>query len=257
LKHKFLESQSNLKVFLVSSLKSSTQNLPVHVAIIMDGNGRWARARNLSNSDGHRAGLAPLRSVIEYCGEVNIPALTVFAFSSENWQRPDDEVSALMNLFVESLTGEIDDLHEKGVQLRLIGARDKFTPELLKKMDYCEQLTASNSHLVFTIAIDYGGRWDIAQAAKSLAQKVQTGKLDADDINETLLAEHICNSDLPEPDICIRTGGEYRISNFLLWQFAYTEFVVNECLWPEYSREIFEQDLKVFTDRERRFGQSG
>lgn len=237
--------------------KQTSKHLPEHVAIIMDGNGRWARARNLPNSDGHRAGLAPLRSVIEYCGETDIPALTVFAFSSENWQRPDDEVSSLMSLFVESLTREIDDLHAKGVQLRLIGARDKFSADLLQRMDYCEQLTSSNSHLVFTIAIDYGGRWDIAKAAKALAHEVQLGKLNADDIDEDLLAKQICNADLAEPDICIRTGGEYRISNFLLWQFAYTEFIINDCLWPEYTREIFEQDLKAFTERERRFGQSG
>jgi len=231
--------------------------LPQHIAIIMDGNGRWARARNLPNSEGNKAGILPLRLIIERCGELGIPALTVFAFSSENWQRPDDEVNALMSLFVECLTREIDDLHAKSVQLRVIGGRDKFSPDLKERMAYWERLTENNSRLVFTIAVDYGGRWDITQAAKNLAQSVAEGKLAVEDINESMLGNNMMNSDLPEPDICIRTGGEYRISNFLLWQFAYTEFIVNECLWPDYSLDKFTHDLKRFTERDRRFGQSG
>lgn len=235
----------------------SSDALPQHVAIIMDGNGRWARARNLANSEGHKAGILPLRAIIEKCGELGIPALTVFAFSSENWQRPDDEVSALMSLFVECLTREIDNLHEKSVQLRVIGGREKFSQNLQERMRYCEQLTANNTRLVFTIAVDYGGRWDITQAAKHLAAKVALGELLVEDIDEQMLDQYMCNADLVEPDICIRTGGEYRISNFLLWQFAYTEFIVNDCLWPDYSLDKFSQDLQRYTQRERRFGQSG
>jgi len=228
--------------------------LPKHLAIIMDGNGRWARTRNLPTSEGHKAGILPLRLIIEKCGELGIPALTVFAFSSENWQRPDEEVNALMSLFVECLTREIDDLHAKSVQLRVIGGREKFSADLKERMAYCENLTANNTRLVFTIAVDYGGRWDITQATKVLAQEVADGKLSPDDINEDLLGQHMANSDITEPDLCIRTGGEYRISNFLLWQFAYTEFVVNDCLWPDYSLDKFMQDLTNYTERDRRFG---
>jgi undecaprenyl diphosphate synthase len=234
-----------------------TSNLPKHVAIIMDGNGRWARARNLPNSEGHKAGIDPLRSVIETCGELAIPALTVFAFSSENWQRPEKEVSALMNLFVESLTREIDELNEKSVQLRVIGRRNQFKPELLERMAYCENLTKDNKRLVLTIAVDYGGRWDIAQATQKIAQQCLNGEITPDQINEQSLGGFISNADLPEPDLCIRTGGESRISNFLLWQFAYTELLVNEILWPDYGREVFIKDLKEYAERERRFGQSG
>ncbi len=231
--------------------------LPKHVAVIMDGNGRWARARQLSNSEGHRAGLAPLRAVIECCGELGIQALTVFAFSSENWKRPDQEVNALMQLFMDSLEKEIDELNAKQVQLRMIGSRVKFDAALQAQMRRCEALTQSNTGLVFSIAVDYGGRWDISEAAKKLAQDCVDGKLKPQHINEAALAEHICNADLPDPDVCIRTGGEHRISNFLLWQFAYTELLVNECLWPDYGREKFIEDLHHFAERERRFGQSG
>ncbi len=238
-------------------MPSIPETLPKHVAIIMDGNGRWARARNLSNSEGHKAGIEPLRSVIECCGEIGIEALTVFAFSSENWARPDEEVSNLMSLFVESLTREIDELHEKSVQLRVIGRRDQFSSDLCERMAYCEDLTKNNSRLILTIAVDYGGRWDIAQAAQALAKEVKDGKLSPENVDEELLGTRISNADVPEPDICIRTGGEYRISNFLLWQFAYTEFIVSESLWPDYGRDVFIEDLKQFGNRERRFGQSG
>jgi undecaprenyl diphosphate synthase len=231
--------------------------LPKHVAIIMDGNGRWARARNLSNSEGHKAGLGPLRSVIESCGELGIQALTVFAFSSENWKRPDQEVSSLMQLFMDSLENEIDELNQKQVQLRVIGSRRKFDSALKQQMSKCEALTESNNGLVFSIAVDYGGRWDIVEAAKSLAEDCVSGKLQVENISEEDFASRTNNADLPDPDLCIRTGGEYRISNFLLWQFAYTELLVNECLWPDYGKEKFLEDLNTFAERERRFGQSG
>lgn len=236
---------------------SFEQYLPRHVAVIMDGNGRWARQRNLSNSHGHKAGIEPLRTVIGSCVELGVQALTAFAFSSENWKRPDDEVNTLMNLFLESLASEIDELHEKSVQLRLIGARDKFRPELLERIHYCQQLTQDNTKLVLSIAVDYGGRWDISEASKKLARDVISGDVDPDEIDEHVLGAYISNSDLPDPDLCIRTGGEYRISNFLLWQFAYTELLVNDVLWPDYTRELFIKDLQTFVERERRFGQSG
>ncbi len=240
-----------------SSSTTKHAKLPQHVAIIMDGNGRWARARNLKNSDGHKAGIEPLRCIIETCAELGIPALTVFAFSSENWQRPEQEVQALMGLFIESLTREIQELNEKSVALRVIGRRDQFQPELVERMNYCEQLTRNNKRLTLTIAVDYGGRWDIVQAAKNVAQQCVDGKLKASEVTEELFSDLLCNADLPDPDLCIRTGGDYRISNFLLWQFAYTELLVNDCLWPDYTREKFLRDLEVFSDRERRFGQSG
>jgi len=223
----------------------------------MDGNGRWARARNLPNTEGHKAGIQPLREVIQSCGELNIPVLTVFAFSSENWQRPEEEVSTLMSLFIESLTNEIDELHEKSVQLRVIGGRDKFSEQLRERMEYCEHLTQDNTRLVLTIAVDYGGRWDIVQSAKKMASSLLAGEINIADIDESIFAKGISNSDLPDPDLCIRTGGDYRISNFLLWQFAYTEIIVNPCLWPEYNSERFREDLSTYAERERRFGKSG
>jgi len=230
--------------------------LPKHVAIIMDGNGRWARAQGLKNSAGHKAGIEPLRNIIALSAAKGIQALTVFAFSSENWQRPDDEVSTLMNIFVESLTNEIDELHAKSVQLRIIGKREQFEQDLIERMVYCEQLTSKNKGLIFTIAVDYGGRWDIVNASKRLAQQVVEGKLSAAEIDETVFSRYLCNHDLPDPDLCIRTGGEYRISNFLLWQFAYTEFVVSDCLWPDFDSAAYEQALQEYTQRDRRFGQS-
>ena len=223
----------------------------------MDGNGRWARQRNLPNSHGHKAGIEPLRTVIEACAELGIPALTAFAFSSENWKRPEDEVNTLMSLFIESLSQEIDELHEKSVQLRVIGAKNKFRKELVERMDYCEALTKNNTRLVLTIAVDYGGRWDISEAGRKLAVDVLAGKVSTQAIDEALFAQYLCNADLPDPDLCIRTGGEHRISNFLLWQFAYTELVVNDTLWPDYNKALLIKDLALFSERERRFGQSG
>jgi len=236
---------------------SIPQKIPKHVAVIMDGNGRWARQRNLSNSYGHKAGIEPLRTVLETCAELGIEALTAFAFSSENWKRPEEEVKGIMSLFLDALEKEIDELNKKAIQFRIIGARDKFSPELKKRMLYCEDLTKDNQRMVMTIAVDYGGRWDITEAARKLAADVKAGKLEPEDIDEALLSENVANSDLPDPDLCIRTGGESRISNFLLWQFAYTEIIVNDILWPDYSREIFLKDLEIFAERERRFGQSG
>ena len=222
----------------------------------MDGNGRWARSQGLKNSAGHKAGIEPLRSIIEFSALKGIKALTVFAFSSENWQRPDDEVSTLMNIFVQSLTKEIDELHAKSVQLRIIGKREQFEQGLIERIDYCEQLTSNNDGLIFTIAVDYGGRWDIVNATKSLAQEVAEGKLSVAEIDENVFSRHLCNSDVVDPDLCIRTGGEYRISNFLLWQFAYTEFVVSDCLWPDFDCSRYQQALLEYAQRDRRFGQS-
>lgn len=226
-----------------------------HVAIIMDGNNRWANARGFAGVSGHRAGVENVRNVLEACRHHGIDTLTLFAFSSENWQRPLAEVRGLMSLFAMYIKNEIKNLQEKNVRLRVIGERSRFSKGLRKRIVEAEQLTAEGD-LNLVLAVDYGGRWDIAQAAKSLALKTARGELDAAEINEEMFAAELCLSDLPPPDLCIRTAGEQRISNFLLWQMAYTEFYVADCYWPDFSGAVFAEAIEEYQGRKRRFGQS-
>lgn len=230
--------------------------LPRHVAIIMDGNGRWAKQRNQPRHKGHRAGVEATRAIIKACAEKGIQALTLFAFSSENWRRPKSEVSLLMELFVTSLRREVSMLNDNHVRLRVIGDINAFPAKLQSEIRKSEQLTEKNTGLILNIAANYGGRWDIAQAAAQLAREVAAGKLDADDITPEHLGEYVTLADCPEPDLFIRTGGERRISNFLLWHLAYTELYFTDCLWPDFDIEAFEQALRFYTQRERRFGRT-
>jgi undecaprenyl diphosphate synthase len=230
--------------------------LPRHVAIVMDGNGRWAAARGLPRHAGHREGVAPVRTVIELCVKHAIGALTLFAFSSENWRRPSDEVSSIMGLFVEALDREIDELHARGVRVRFIGERRALAVRLQARIAQAEARTAANPGLQLQIAMSYGGRWDIIEAARALVRDCQSGALRAEEITEERFARALALGEVPDPDLFIRTGGEHRISNFLLWNLAYTELFFSDVLWPEFDAAQFEAALEYFAGRERRFGRA-
>jgi undecaprenyl diphosphate synthase len=230
--------------------------LPRHVAIVMDGNGRWARARGGARAEGHRAGVEPVRMVIEECVRHEIGALTLFAFSSENWGRPRDEVMSLMSLFVESLEAEIKELHRRGVRVRFIGERDGLDGRLRASIASSEHVTAANTRLSLQIALSYGGRRDIVSAARRLAQQVERRQLTLSQIDEPHFAAALSLGGIPDPDLFIRTGGEQRVSNFLLWNLAYTELYFTERLWPDFDAAAFEAALQHFAARQRRFGLS-
>jgi undecaprenyl diphosphate synthase len=229
---------------------------PQHVAIIMDGNGRWARSRGLPRAAGHRTSIKVVRRVVEDCIQRNVRYLTLFAFSSENWRRPPDEVGMLMKLFLDALEREVADLHDNQVVLNFIGDRELLGAELTRRMRSAEQLTAQNTGLKLNVAMAYGGRWDIAQACRSLAADAAAGTLAAGDIDEALVAERLALAGIPDPDLLIRTGGEQRISNFLLWNLAYTELYFSEVLWPEFSAGHLDAAFEFFAQRERRFGKT-
>lgn len=228
--------------------------LPRHIAIIMDGNGRWARLRKRPRTVGHRAGARAVRSAIEFCLREGIEALTLFAFSSENWSRPAAEVKTLMDLFLRALERDVRRLAENGVRLRFIGDRSAFAAVLRERMADAEARTAGNDALQLVIAVNYGGRWDIAQACRALAGKAMRGEIDLNAIDEAAISAHLSTADLPEPDLFIRTGGEIRVSNFLLWQLAYTECWFSERLWPDFDDATLTQAVLDFAARERRFG---
>jgi undecaprenyl diphosphate synthase len=229
---------------------------PQHVAIIMDGNGRWARMRGLPRPAGHRAGVKVVRRVVEDCAQRNVRYLTLFAFSSENWRRPPDEVGMLMNLFLDALVREVANLHRNQVRLRVIGDRSLLGNELAKRMVDAESLTEANTGLVLLVAVAYGGRWDIVQACRSLASDVARGALAASDIDEAQVGARLALTGIPDPDLLIRTGGEQRISNFLLWNLAYTEMYFTDVFWPDFTPAHLDAALAFFAERERRFGKS-
>ena len=231
-----------------------TAPLPRHVAIIMDGNGRWAQQRFRPRVIGHRAGARAVNQCIDFCIERGIAALTLFAFSSENWGRPSQEVEALMKLFLGALEREVAELHRRGVRVRFIGERARFAPAIQQRMANAETLTAGNQVLQLSIAASYGGRQDITEAARALAREVAAGRLDPEAIDEAMLGAHTALCDLPAPDLFIRTGGDERISNFLLWQLAYTELWFTQALWPDFDRSLFQQALDDYARRERRYG---
>ncbi len=229
---------------------------PTHVAIIMDGNGRWAERHGKLRHAGHRAGVKAAREVVEACAGAGVKVLTLFAFSSENWKRPASEVDALMRLFVEVLQREVDTLHDNGIQLRFIGARDSLSAILRKRMADAEARTANNSRMTLVLAVAYGGQWDMVQAVRRISQKVRQGDLDPADIDETLIDRHRSLAGLPSPDLLIRTGGEQRVSNFLLWDLAYTEFCFTDVLWPDFDAGQISLALNAYGQRQRRFGRT-
>jgi undecaprenyl diphosphate synthase len=242
---------------MVQDSKPHTDSLPEHIAIIMDGNGRWARARHLPRTAGHKRGVETTSRIVRLCGEKGIGALTLFAFSSENWRRPQEEVSTLMELFVLALKREIKQLNKNNVRLRFIGDRSAFSAKLQAGIQEAEQVTSGNTGLQLQIAANYGGRWDIVQAVRHMAEAVQAGDLGIEEIDEQQLAARITTADLPEPDLFIRTGGEHRISNFLLWQLAYSELYFTDVLWPDFSEKDLDAAIDSFACRQRRFGMTG
>lgn len=235
---------------------SNQLQVPGHVAIIMDGNGRWANGHNLPRAAGHNAGVKALRKIAEHCVDRKIDILTVYAFSSENWRRPEKEVSLLMELFMSSLKSEAQDLHKNNIVLRFIGERTVFPEKLQATIADAEALTADNTGLSLVIAANYGGRWDIVTACKKLAEKTKSAEIDVSNIDEALLNRTMCLGDLIAPDLFIRTGGEKRISNFLLWQMAYTELYFTNILWPDFGAEQLDEAVAWFSERQRRFGRT-
>lgn len=236
---------------------STAPVLPRHVAVIMDGNGRWARKRHLPRFAGHQAGLETVRMMVRECLKRDIQVLTLFAFSSENWRRPAEEVGLLMKLFMTALEREVRKLHDNGVKLEIIGERTGFARELQERITKAENLTGANDKLTLVIAANYGGRWDIARAARTLAQRVQKGELAPEEVTPERIEGELSLSHLPEPDLFIRTGGEQRVSNFILWQLAYTELYFTRRLWPEFNENDFAEALQSFGSRQRRFGRTG
>ena len=234
----------------------NTDSIPQHIAIIMDGNGRWARNRFMPRVAGHRQGVETVRGVIKACIERNVSYLTVFAFSSENWRRPSDEISFLIQLFANALEQEVTKLHENGICFKVIGDLSKFDSGIVQAIQRGEQLTAQNTRLVFTVAANYGGRWDIMQAFRKMM--IQSNELSLKSLNfeEENLSQYLALSYAPEPDLFIRTGGECRISNFLLWQLAYTELYFTDTLWPDFDEHELDRAIQSYQKRERRFGRT-
>ena len=230
--------------------------MPQHIAVVMDGNGRWAKKRFLPRTAGHRAGVKATRMLVENCARYGVEALTIFAFSSENWNRPEKEVNSLMSLFITTLDSEVKKLNERNVRVRFIGDRSRFSSKLRDSITGAENLTEGNTGLNLNIAANYGGRWDIANTCKKIALKVMSGEISADDITEDVFSNEINIDMLPDPDLLIRTGGESRISNFLIWHLAYTELYFSNVLWPDFDERELEKSLEWFSTRQRRFGKT-
>ncbi len=230
------------------------EQVPQHIAVIMDGNGRWAKQRFLPRKAGHKLGAKTVRNVIELCGKHQVKILTLFAFSSENWQRPADEVEALMALFIENLEKELPTLQKNNICLQIIGDRSRFNAELLHKMAVAEAITKNNDGLYLNLAVSYGGRWDIVNAVKILYQDLVTNKMPIDNIDETMLQQYLCLAEFPAPDLFIRAGGEQRLSNFMMWQLAYTDLYFTDTYWPDFDEKEFNKALDFYRTRERRFG---
>ncbi len=236
------------------AVEMELKKLPRHIAIIMDGNGRWAKLRNRPRIFGHQEGLKVVRKIVQACGELNIEVLTLFAFSSENWRRPIQEVNGLMSLFLITLQTELNRLCEANVQLRIIGSCEVFNKDLLQWITKAQAMTENNTGLKLVIAVNYSGQWDIIQAVKQIVVSVKNNKIQSEDIDKDQFAQYLALADLPAPDLLIRTGGEYRVSNFLLWHLAYTELYFTDILWPGFTIDELKKALTFYTQRERRFG---
>ena len=243
---------SSIRVPTVKELKKN--NIPEHVAIIMDGNGRWAVKRKLPRSAGHKAGVEALREVITTCVQLGIKFLTVYSFSIENWQRPKDEVNFLLNLFLESLKEELETLNKNGVRVFLIGERKLIPYKILEAFENAEKQTANNNKLFFSIAFDYGSRQEIVDAARKIHKAASRNDIDIEKLDEKTFSDYLFTKDFPDPDFLIRTSGEYRVSNFLLWQIAYCEFYFVKTLWPDFKRKNFLRAIYYYQQRSRRFG---
>jgi len=234
--------------------RSETNMLPVHVAIIMDGNGRWAKLRGEPRNKGHRQGVKSVKNIVKACISKGVSTLTLFAFSSENWKRPRTEVSLLMELFLTALGSELRELDKNGVRLRFIGDRSDIPAKVQRAMENAETQTADNQKLTLVIAVSYGGQWDIKQSVQQIARRIESGELTSEEINEHHIADNLSTVEIPAPDLFIRTGGERRISNFLLWQLAYTELYFTDTLWPDFDDQAFSEALDDYAKRQRRYG---
>ena len=241
-------------MLLQGKMKNVNANKPNHVAIIMDGNGRWAKQQHQPRFMGHRAGVKAVEAIVKHCIELDVKVLSLFAFSSENWRRPSKEVSLLMELFNLALRQQVKRLHKNNIRLRIIGDLTKFSSSLQNKIEESQLLTENNTGLTLNIAANYGGRWDVVQAVQTIAKKVKAGEVDADAISEQMISDSLATAILPEPDLFIRTGGEQRVSNFLLWQMAYTEFFFTNTLWPDFSHNELESILLKFSKVNRNYG---
>jgi undecaprenyl diphosphate synthase len=235
----------------------SPDALPKHIAVIMDGNGRWAKAQGKPRVFGHKNGVAAVRKTISTASKLGIKAVTLFAFSSENWRRPEEEVGMLMELFITALSTEVKKLHKNNLRLKVIGDTARFNDRLQNKIAQAEALTAGNSGMTVNIAANYGGKWDIMQATQAIARKVADGELSAEDVNEELISQHVTMAELPDVDLMIRTSGECRISNFMLWQMAYAELYFTPIYWPEFDENSLIEAVTWYVNRERRFGCTG
>ncbi|NVK35772.1 MAG: isoprenyl transferase [Rhodobacteraceae bacterium] len=238
----------------VAELGKPCSGLPQHVALIMDGNGRWANARGLARTEGHRRGLETLRRVIRHSVSVGLDYVTIFSFSSENWRRPSSEVSFLMSLLKRFVQRDLSEIHKANVRIRVIGERNNLEESILKLLVEAEEVTSGNTGMTLVIAFNYGSRNEIVRATKSVAAKIASGALCADDVSEDTISQHLDTAGIPDPDLIIRTSGELRLSNFLLWQAAYTEFYFTDCSWPEFDEAEYDKALSEFSHRERRFG---
>ncbi|MDL2262007.1 isoprenyl transferase [Bacteroidales bacterium OttesenSCG-928-I21] len=236
--------------------KIDLNKIPKHVAVIMDGNGRWAKARGEIRLNGHHAGARTVKSTLQACGELGIKNLTVYAFSTENWNRPQLEINGLMNLLVSSIDKEIDEIHKSGVKVTVVGEIEKLPKNVQKKINYATEQTKNNQRINFIIAISYSGRWEIINAVKQIAEEYKIGKINIDEITETTFSNYLTTNGIPDPELLIRTSGEERISNFLLYQLAYTELYFTDTLWPDFSKEDFYAAIIDFQSRERRFGKT-
>jgi len=237
-------------------MTEDSQQVPKHIAIIMDGNGRWAKSRHQPRFMGHRAGVKSVEKIIKHCVKCEVEVLSLFAFSSENWRRPTKEVSLLMELFAVALKQQTKRIHKNNTRLRVIGDISKFSKSLQKQIEEAQTITENNTGLTINIAANYGGRWDITQSVKQLAERVKQGSLKLEDITEQQITQGLMTADLPEPDLFIRTGGEQRVSNFMLWQMAYTEFYFTDTLWPDFDEQVLDTAIASFNQRERRFGKT-
>jgi len=245
----FVENEEVLKQRILEN-----GNIPVHVAIIMDGNGRWAKSRNLSRIKGHEEGINSVRAVVEACGELGIDILTLYTFSKENWRRPKTEVTALWRLLIQTVRREVPELKKNNVRLKMIGVKQDLPRVVCEGVDYAINQLKDNTGLIVNLALNYGSRFEITQAVQKIASKVANGEIQPGDIDEHVIADHLYTSNLPDPDLVIRTSGEQRISNFLLWQIAYSEIYISKVLWPEFRKKEFYQTILAYQQRERRYG---
>lgn len=238
---------------LQDELKKSGE-IPKHIAIIMDGNGRWAKKRGLPRVAGHKRGVDTVKDIVEACAEIGVKYLTLYTFSTENWKRPKEEVSTLMRLLLNSLRDRVDELCENDIRLTTIGDTDSLPYEVQKQLKADIERTKNNKKMILNLALSYSGRWEIIEAVKKISKAVEKGDLKADEINEQLFSKFLTTKDLPDPDLVIRTSGEFRVSNFLLWQIAYSEFVITDIYWPDFNRHHLYESIRAFQKRERRFG---